>query len=340
MIAPYFAASLAVLAQRAQERAPRDANLIFPVEASTVARGLDDVFYFILWVSIISFVIVIGAATVFVLRYRAREGHQAEKTPSHDMRLELTWTVIPTILVAVMFFFGFNGFMELRTAPRNSETVYVEAQMWNWSFRYANGAQSPELVVPLGRPVKLVMNSVDVLHSLYIPAFRVKQDVVPGRYTTLWFEAIREGTFHLFCTEYCGTNHSTMITSVRVLPEDAYQAELVEMADFVGRMPPLEAGERVFRMNGCAQCHNTTTATRAGGGPGLANLELGAARQFVDGSSAQVDEDYIRRSILRPNDQIVAGYTPIMTPYQGRISEPELAVLIQYLLSLHGGEGQ
>lgn len=313
---------------------PREANIFFPVEASTVARGVDDVFYFILWVSIVSFVIVIGTAAIFVLRYRAREGHREERTATHDMKLELTWTLIPTVLVAIMFFAGFNGYLELRTAPRNSETVYVTAQKWNWTFRYANGAEGSELVVPLGRPIKLVMTSVDVLHSLYIPAFRVKQDVVPGRYAQLWFDATREGTFHLFCTEYCGTNHSGMITSVRVVPEEQYQAELVELANFIDKLPPLEAGERVFKMKGCAQCHNTTHERKVAGGPGLAGLDLGAPRQFADGRSGEVDEDYIRRSILTPAVDVVSGFEPIMTPYQGRISEDEIRVLTQYLLSL------
>jgi len=324
----------ALVNQAAQAPAPREANLIFPVEASTVARGLDDVFYFILWVSIISFVIVIAAAALFVLRYHAREGHKEEKTATHGLGLELTWTIIPTILVTIMFFAGFKGFLELKTAPQNAETILVEAQMWKWSFTYANGAQSDELVVPLGRPVKLVMSSIDVLHSLYIPAFRVKQDVVPGRYTSLWFEPILAGTYHLFCTEYCGTQHSSMITSVRVVPEEQYQAELTELANFIDRLPPLEAGERVFRMKGCATCHNLTAETRAGGGPGLGGLAMNASRAFVDGSSGTVDEQYIRESILVPGAKVVSGYPNIMTPYQGRITEDELRVLIEYLKSL------
>lgn len=317
---------------------PREGNIFFPTEASTVARGLDDIFYFILWVSIVSFVIVIAVAAMFVLRYRQREGHREEKTATHGLGLELTWTIIPTVLMAVMFFAGFKGFLGLRQAPQDAETVFVEGQMWNWNFRYANGAQSQELVVPVGRPIKLVMSSVDVLHSLYIPAFRVKQDVVPGRYTSLWFEAIQEGTFHLFCTEYCGTNHSTMITSVRVLPEAAYQAEIKELANFIDRLPPVEAGERVFNMKGCTQCHNITADTRAGGGPGLANVAKliaeGGQQKFVDGSSVTVDEQYVRESILVPNAKVVSGYPAIMTAYQGRISEDELRVLIEYIKSL------
>ena len=331
-----LSALLQVTAQATQT--PREGNIFFPPEASTVARGLDDIFYFILWVSIVSFVIVIAVAAMFVLRYRQREGHREEKTATHGLGLELTWTIIPTVLMAVMFFAGFKGFLGLRQAPQNSETVFVEGQMWNWTFRYANGAQSQELVVPVGRPIKLVMSSVDVLHSLYIPAFRVKQDVVPGRYTSLWFEAIQEGTFHLFCTEYCGTNHSTMITSVRVVPEAAYQAELKELANFIDRLPPIEAGERVFNMKGCTQCHNITDESRAGGGPGLGTLAgwlaTGHQRPLADGTAVLVDEQYVRESILVPNAKVVAGYPAIMTAYQGRITEDELRVLIEYLKSL------
>jgi cytochrome c oxidase subunit II len=220
-LAPAALSSASAQGAAGAESAPsRDATFWFPEQASEIAQSLDNIFYFILWVSIVSFVIVIGAAAMFVLRYRAREGHREEKTSSHDTRLELTWTIIPTILVAVMFYVGAKGFFDLKQAPGDSYQVQVLGFRWAWEFVYPNGVRTNELHVPLDQPVRLVMTSSDVLHSLFIPAFRVKQDVVPGRYTSLWFKPIRTGTFHLFCTEYCGTQHAGMITRVVVHERD------------------------------------------------------------------------------------------------------------------------
>jgi cytochrome c oxidase subunit 2 len=332
-------ASLATQTLLALQDAPRPKNFWFPAEASTVAREIDDVFYFILWVSIVSFVLVIGATLLFAWKYRERAGHKATVTSSHDNRLELTWTIVPTILVAVMFWVGFKGFLDLRTPPEGAYEVQVTGFQWAWEFRYPNGHATNELHVPANRPIRLLMTSTDVLHSLFLPAFRVKQDVVPGRYTVLWFEATIPGTYDLFCTEYCGTSHSAMITTATVHEsEEAFEAWLEKDSDvFTGRTPE-EAGELLFNKKGCAQCHSVDGSTLIGPSFTILSeaLAQGSSLPLDGGGSVTPEENYIRESILYPNAKIRAGYKGVnMTSYLGRIKDEEIGALIAYIKSLH-----
>ena len=206
-----------------QEATPKDGSLWMPPPVSTVAGHVDWLFYFILGVSTFFFLLIVALMVLFVVRYRRREGQGAEVSPSHNTALEVIWTVIPIVVVIVIFIFGFKGFLDMATPPANAYEIQVEAQKWSWSFTYPSGYVDSNLHVPVNRPVKLVMRSADVIHSLYVPAFRIKRDVVPGRYATAWFEATEPGEYDLFCAEYCGTSHSDMLAHVVVHPPGEFE---------------------------------------------------------------------------------------------------------------------
>jgi cytochrome c oxidase subunit 2 len=319
----------------------------FPPRASSVAWETDRVYLLIFWLCLVAFVIIVAGTAYFVWKYRAREGHKAVKTPTHDNVLEVTWTVIPTILFGVMFWVGMDGLLDLRQAPGDALPVQVTAQKWAWTFTYPNGAQSPELHVPIDRPVKLTMTSTDVLHSLFIPAFRVKQDVVPGRYTSLWFDAnddvipAGEATklYDLFCTEYCGEKHSAMITKVVVHTGEGFLAWAEETANFIKNEPAWIAGQKQFVISGCNACHAITDQN--GTGPGLLTL----SQLIKDGGEVDVIEggvtkkvpatlDYLRQSILQANTQVKVGYTPQMPLFQGQLNEQQVDILRIYIQGL------
>ncbi|MEO0649051.1 MAG: cytochrome c oxidase subunit II [Planctomycetota bacterium] len=331
----------------AVQDAPKGKTFFFPEQASTVAGDIDSLFYLIYWVSVVSFVLVIGATAFFAWHYREREGKRAIKTSTHDNTLEMTWTIIPTILVAVMFWIGFKGFLDLKRAPENSYEIQVTGYQWDWTFTYPNGFKSRELHVPANQPVRLVMSSIDVIHSLFIPAFRVKQDVVPGRYSSLWFEATPGAEalgetgfveYDLFCTEYCGSQHSSMITKC-VVHEDmtAYEAWLEQASNFIKDLPPVEAGEATYNAKGCTQCHLATEERKIG--PGFLTLSKairdGQAIEFSDGSSVVPDENYIRESLLYPEAKKRVDYADQnMASYLGRLEEYHITGLIAWIKSL------
>ncbi|MHC4260958.1 MAG: cytochrome c oxidase subunit II [Planctomycetota bacterium] len=333
-------------------------TFFFPEQASTIAQDSDKVFYFIYWVSVISFVLVIGATVLFAWKYRAREGTRAIKTSTHDNTLEVSWTIIPTILVAIMFWAGFKGFLDLRRAPENSYEIQVTGFQWAWSFRYPNGTTSDELHVPADKPVRLLMTSSDVLHSLFVPAFRVKQDVVPGRYTSLWFEATPpetsyvEGaaTYDLFCTEYCGTRHSGMITKCVVHEtQEGFDEWLEVESDYLLDVPPVEGGALVYQKKGCTQCHvpfeSMITDSQTGYGPPFEWVSRAIAQgeeiQFADGTSIVPDENYIRESVLLPNAKKRPEYAAAgknMPSYQGNLKDEEISALIAWMKSLQASK--
>ena len=304
-----------------------------PPQVSTVARSVDWLFNFILAVSVFFFVLIVVVMVFFVIRYRRREGQKAESSPNHNLALELTWSGIPLVLVIMIFIFGFKGFLDMSTPPANSYEILVEAQKWNWSFIYPNGYIDSNLHVPVDRPVRLVMGSQDVIHSLYIPAFRVKMDVVPGRYSKAWFEATEPGEYDLFCAEYCGTSHSDMIAHVVVHPVGEFETWLEQASNFLETMAPVDAGRKLFQVRGCQQCHSVDGSVKTG--PSLLGV-FGQTRNFADGSSLTIDENYIRESILEPQARVVDGFDPVMPTYQGRLSDPEILALIEYFKSLDG----
>jgi len=301
-----------------------------PPQISTVAQSVDWLFHFILAISVFFFLLIVVVMVIFVLKYRRREGQEAESSPSHNLALEVTWTVIPVALVIVIFVIGFKGFLDMATPPANAYEVLVEGQKWNWSFTYPNGYVDENLHVPVDRPVRLVMSSADVIHSLYVPAFRIKNDVVPGRYSKVWFEATEPGEYDLFCAEYCGTSHSDMIAHVIVHPVGEFEPWLEKASNFLETMTPVDAGRKLFQVRGCTQCHSLDGSAKTG--PTLLGV-FGRATAMADGTTVTADENYIRESILEPGARVVAGFEPVMPTFQGRLKDPEIMAIIEYLKS-------
>ena len=309
-------------------------SMFFPPPTSSTAAEVDSLFYFILWVCIVFFIVIVGVMGYCLIRYRERPGVKAEPSASHNNILEVTWTVIPGIFVGVIFYWGFVAFLDLRQSPDESYEIQVEAKMWNWSFTYPNGHVDNVLHVPVDKPVRLVMTSVDVIHSLYVPAFRVKMDVLPGRYSHTWFEANTVGDYTLFCTEYCGTKHSEMLSKVVVHPSGEFEKWLEDAANFLERMTPVEAGEILYQRRGCAQCHSIDGSAKVG--PTFLDA-FGSEQSLMDGSTITVDENYIRESILEPQAKVRVGYRPVMPTYQGQLKDEEINALIAYIKSLSEG---
>ena len=303
---------------------------LFPAQASSVAARVDALFLFLVLVSTFFATLIFVLVLYFAIRYRRRSETEQPTSIHGDLRLELLWTLIPLGLVMIMFFWGARLFVTLSYPPANALEIYAVGKQWMWKFQHPSGQREiNELHVPLGQPVKLTMASEDVIHSFFVPAFRVKMDVVPGRYTTTWFEATRSGDYHLFCAEYCGTTHAGMIGRVVVLTPADYEQwlsggaseESVEMT-----------GERLFQQLGCHTCHRPDTGAR---GPALEGV-FGHQVQLQSGETITVDESYVRESILQPNAKIVAGYQPLMPTFQGQISEEGLLQIIAYIRSLGG----
>ncbi|HZN54612.1 MAG TPA: cytochrome c oxidase subunit II [Candidatus Polarisedimenticolaceae bacterium] len=311
------------------------AGFWLPRQASTTAGSVDFVFNAVTWIGITFFVLITAMLAVFLWKYRARPGHAAQPSPDHNQRLEVTWTVIPVLIVVWIFWEGFEGFLDLATPPKNAYEVQVLGQKWKWLFTYPNGVVDENLHVPPGEPVRLVMTSQDVIHSLYVPEFRIKRDAVPGRYEKQWFQAPEAGEHQIFCAEYCGTSHSAMLAKVivhRSRPE--FERWLADAGNFIDKLPPeklWEGGEKLYNQRGCKQCHSIDGTS--GIGPTFKGI-WGHAQPLRGGGSATVDENYVRESIVDPQAKIVAGYEPVMPTFQGRLKDKEITALIEYLKKL------
>ena len=299
---------------------------LWPSRASTAAGNVDALFIFLLIVSGLMTLLIFTAVVYFAARYRHRKGVLAEQIEG-STPLELVWTIIPLGIFMVIFAWGAIVYFKSRTPPRDSTEVYVVAKQWMWKLEHAEGQREiNELHVPVGRDVKLIMTSQDVIHSFFVPAFRMKQDVLPGRYTVAWFRATKPGTYHLFCTQYCGTQHSTMIGNVVVMEPAQYEAWMNG-----GNTGPLSAtGEKIFAELGCATCHRSDTQGR---GPNLQGV-FGKPVLLADGRTVTADENYIRESILDPGAKVVNGFKPVMPTFQGLVSEEQLNALVAYVKSL------
>ncbi len=301
---------------------------LFPERASTMASRVDALYFFLVAIAAFFSVLIAGLIVYYFIRYRRRSDEEVGQDAHGGLVLEITWTVIPLIIVMVIFVWGASVFFAMSRPPDETINVYVVGKQWMWKFQHLDGQREiNELHVPLNRAVKLIMTSEDVIHDVFVPAFRVKADVLPGRYTTIWFQATRPGRYHLFCAEYCGTRHSGMIGEVVVMEAADYQAWL---AGGAGGGSLASAGEKLFQDLACVTCHR---ADAQGRGPVLVGL-FGKTVQLQSGETAVADEAYIRESILNPAAKVVAGYQPIMPTFQGLVSEEGLLQLIEYVKTL------
>jgi cytochrome c oxidase subunit II len=305
---------------------------LFPVQASTIAPRVDNLYFFLIAVSAFFSVLVTVLVIVFAIKYRRRHATEVGAPIHGSLTLELVWTGIPFILAMVMFVWGASVYFAIAKPPAETLDIYAVGKQWMWKFQHREGQREiNELHVPVDTPVRMVITSEDVLHDLYLPSFRVKMDAIPGRYTQLWFTATELGTFHIFCAEYCGTKHSGMIGWVTVMPQDEYQAWL---AGGGSEGTLAQVGEQLFTQLACITCH---AADSAGRGPVLNGL-FGARVTLASGETVVADNAYIRESILNPTAKIVQGFAPIMPTFQGQVSEEQLLALIEYIKSLPPGQ--
>lgn len=299
---------------------------LFPEGASTFAGRVDELYAFLIAMTLFFTALIATLIVYFSIKYRRRR-HPASATIRGNYWLEATWAVIPLLLTMVMFAWGANVFVDMRTMPANALNIRVVAKQWMWKLQHPQGrAEINELHIPMNQPVVLTMISQDVIHSFYVPAFRVKQDVLPGYYSSLWFNATTPGRYHLFCAEYCGTNHSQMVGSVTVMTPEDYSEWLAKGSTETSQ----SAGARLFQRFRCDSCHKSDNS---GDGPALAGV-AGSRVTLAKGSTVMASDQYLRNSILNPSKQIVDGYEAIMPSYQGQINEDEVLQLIAYLESL------
>lgn len=300
---------------------------LIPEQASTIAPRMDILFYGWLALSLFFFVAVSAALVYFCVIYRKGRRVSRKLSDADPKLLEYTWTIVPTIMAIGVFFWSAFLYIDFTEVPEGAMEVLVTGKQWMWKIQHPNGKREiNELHIPIGVPVKLTMTSEDTIHSLFIPAFRVKKDVIPNRFSHLWFNATKEGEYHLFCTEYCGTDHSRMIGTVYVMSPERYQAWLAGADTGVA---VASSGEKLFSKLGCVTCH-TGTSPR---GPSLKGI-FGKPVKLSDGTTVTADEDYLRESILNAQAKLVAGYPPLMPTFRNQIKEQDLMTLINYIKSL------
>ena len=300
----------------------------FPEQASNFAGNVDALFSYILVTAIFFTVLVTLLAVFAAFRYRRKNASDIGAEIHGNTALEIGWTLIPLILALGMFAWGAVIYVNYRTAPKDTLDIYVIGKQWMWKLQQPNGRKEiNELHIPVNRNIKLILGSEDVIHDFYVPAFRVKMDVVPGRYNTMWFRPTKVGKYHFFCSQYCGTNHALMGGWVTVMDPAEYAAWLSGES---GDVSPVSAGEKLFTQLACTTCH---VPNGTGRGPSL-NGVYGAKVLLADGSTVTADEGYIRESILQPKAKIVAGYQPVMPTFQGLVTEEQILNLTAYIKSL------
>jgi len=305
---------------------------LFPEQASSFALKVDGIYFATVLLCVFFAALVSILVVVFAIKYRRKSPDEVPRQIAGHIGLELFWTSIPLVLALGMFVWSAVLYFHITTPPANTLEMYVVGKQWMWKLQHPEGKREiNELHVPLGQPVRLTMTSEDVLHSFYIPAFRVKKDVLPGRYTSLWFEATKLGSYHLFCAEYCGTEHSRMIGTIHVMEPQDYQNWLM---GGVANEPMEVTGARLFEQYACHTCHKDDGKGR---GPSMVGV-YGKSVGLEGGGSAVVNEAYIRESILNPAAKLVAGYKPIMPTFKGQISEEGVMQIIAYIKSLKAPE--
>jgi cytochrome c oxidase subunit II len=301
---------------------------LFPQQASTMAARVDALYFFLIAVSTFFSALIAGLIVYYAVKYRRRSPDAIGVTIHGGLALELTWTIVPFMITMVIFVWGASVFFAMSRPPDETLNIYVVGKQWMWKFQHLDGQREiNELHVPVGRAVKLIMTSEDVIHDVFVPAFRIKADVLPGRYTNIWFQATTPGRYHLFCAEYCGTRHSGMTGEVVVMEPTEYQAWL---SGGSGEGSLASAGEKLFQDLACNTCHRADTQGR---GPVLQGL-FGKTQTLQSGETIVVDEAYLRESILNPAAKITANFQPIMPAFQGLVSEEQLLQLIEYLKAL------
>lgn len=311
---------------------PTSDDFWLPKASSVTVEHVDWIWHFLVAVSTLSALLILGAMVYFCVKYRAtsrKNDKPAEPSPDHNTTLEIAWSIIPMFVVVALFVWGFRGYVDLRSSPQGALEIRATGQKWKWLFEYPHGVDDV-LHVPVNQPVRIIINSVDVLHSLYIPNFRTKMDAVPGRYTELWFNATEPGEFPIFCAEYCGTSHSDMITRVVVHEPGGYEKWVEEVKKKIEELPPVELGKLMVEQNGCTTCHSTDGTPRVG--PTWKGL-FGSERN-TNAGSVTADENYIRESILDPQAKIVSGFAPAMPTYKGKLSDKKVDGIIAYLKTL------
>jgi cytochrome c oxidase subunit 2 len=306
--------------------------------ASTVSGKVDAVFLYISALTIAFLVFITFLMIYFVVRYRRSRGEAAHDIHGHTF-LEVLWTGIPLVLFLSMFYYGWTNYRYLREVPRDAMVIQVTARQWAWSFTYPNGRQTSELYVAIGRPIRLNLKSLDVLHGFYVPAFRIKADVVPGKENYTWFQATQLGDFDIECTVMCGVNHSYMLSKVRVIPEADFSrwyfgdsADAPALAQAKTATPEPERGERLFKLKGCVSCHSTDGSKLVG--PTWKGLYGSKVALLTDGKETTVtaDDDYIKRSITHPPKEVVKGFAPQMP--KADLKERDIADLLAFIKSL------
>ena len=299
-----------------------------PEAASSIAPEVDGLFLFVTLVSAILLAGVTGAMLYFVFRYRRNHPGERPAPVEESRALEVSWIVIPTILVLLVFNWGFKSYVKMNVTPSGSYEIRVQAQQWNFLFQYPNGVTSDTLYVPKGEEVKMKMSSADVLHGFFIPAFRVKYDILPNRYTSVWFKATEEGDYDLFCTEYCGTGHSDMNKVVRVVSQSEFD-QWLEEAGTPKDIPLPKLGEQIYNRQGCNACHSLDGSQMTG--PSFQGLYGSTDHAISEGPSVTVDENYLRESILKPEAKIVQGYQNLMPGTYSNLSERKVTALIEFI---------
>jgi len=301
---------------------------LFPESASTMAGRVDALYFFLVGIAVFFSLLIAGLIVFYAIRYKRRTPASVGAAIHGGLVLELTWSIIPFIITMVIFVWGASVFFAMARPPSETMDIYVVGKQWMWKFQHLDGQREiNELHVPVGRAVRLIMTSEDVIHDVFVPAFRIKADVLPGRYTSIWFQATKPGRYHLFCAEYCGTKHSGMTGEVVVMDAIEYQAWLS------GGGPEgslAEGGAKLFASLACNTCHRPDAQGR---GPVLEGL-FGKTVTLQSGETATVDEAYVRESILTPSAKIAAGFQPIMPTFQGLVTEEQLLELIEYVKSL------
>lgn len=300
-----------------------------PEAASTMAWKVDAIYFYLSGITLFFTLLISAILVFFVIRYRRRSPYEIPRPIAGSHKLETLWTVIPFIISMTIFGWSARVYFEQYSPPQNAIEVYVVGKQWMWKIQHSTGQREiNELHIPVGRKIKLIMTTEDVIHDFFVPAFRIKMDVVPGKYTTEWFEATKVGTYHLFCAEYCGMNHSGMIGQIVVMEPREFDNWL---SGNMGNQTPAVAGQQLYQSLGCVSCHGANG--EGGRGPTLAGL-FGRDTRLTTGQTVRADEAYIRESIINPQAKLVEGFGPIMPTFQGQISEDQLVQLQAFIKSL------